>query len=186
MRVDRNLAKFIRHKWPDIHVDIRKNIAEADYFDVEEVNGLTLADKYVRKVEGRGITSPKARRDARACAQCRRPSLLQRTRSLLFGLGALARRPPDWARLRADRLTGRVRVPETGQRFLEWHRNGASVDRWTGRICTHQLRRSRCDSWACPLRLRTSAAHLVQDAPPVPHHRAGAEAHQGEEADGRT
>jgi hypothetical protein len=61
MRVDRDLAKFIRHKWPDIHVDIRKNIAEADYFDVEEVNGLTLADKYVRKVEGRGITSPKAR-----------------------------------------------------------------------------------------------------------------------------
>ena len=61
MRVDRHLAKFIRHKWPDIHVAIRKNIAGADYFDVEEVNGLTLADKYVRKVEGRGITSPKAR-----------------------------------------------------------------------------------------------------------------------------
>ena len=62
LRVDRNLAKFIRYKWPDLHIDIRKNIAEAKYLDVEDVSGLTLADKYVRKIEGRGIGEGKARK----------------------------------------------------------------------------------------------------------------------------
>ena len=79
--------------------------------------------------------------------------------------------------------------------FLEkliWAR--VRADFWTGRACAPTARlgaraRISCDTviaihgQTCPLWERTSAAHLVRDAPPEPHHRAGAEAPQGQASD---
>jgi hypothetical protein len=62
LKVDRKLRKYIKAKYPDSHKDISKNLAEAEYFNLDEAKELTMRKVDTKKIEGRSIGEGQARK----------------------------------------------------------------------------------------------------------------------------